>query len=83
MRKYLTDIYLPAAGMHLNVFLPSEKQIGEVIYLLGKAVEELCSGSYCCTDDSMLFYAERGDIISPELTVEEAGIRNASKLILI
>lgn len=83
MRKYLVDIYIPAAGQHLDAFVPSNKSIGEVTRLLVSAAEKLVAGSYMGTADSMLLDAESGSPYNPTITVEEAGIRNASRLILI
>ena len=83
MKKYLVDVYLPTAGTHLNVFIPNTKQIGEVIGLLARAAEALPGIGYKATPDAMLFHAYSGMPYDLFLTVEEAGIRNASKLILI
>jgi len=83
MKKYLVDIHLPAAGKHLDVFLPAEKYIGEAIPLLVSAAESLSGGSYKGTPDAMLLNAVTGEPYPLNLTVEDAGIRNASHLILI
>lgn len=83
MRKYLVDIYIPAAGQHLDAFIPSNKTIGEVTGLLVSAAEKLVAGSYMGTSDSMLIDTESGSPYNPTITVDEAGIRNASRLILI
>lgn len=83
MKKYLVDVYLPAAAQHLNVFLPANKQIGEVVQLLVAIADPLSGGSYKGTSDAMLLNADSGDPYEPYATVEETGIRNASRLILI
>lgn len=83
MNKYLVDLYLPAAGIHLDVFLPGEKYIGEAIPLLVSAAESLSGGSYKGTADAMLLNAATGEPYDVNLTVEDAGIRNAAHLILI
>lgn len=83
MKKYLVDIYLPAAGQHLNVLLPNTKRIGEVIGLLVQVSEPLTGGSYKGTGSAMLLDAELGIPYDVNRTVEEAGIRNASHLLLI
>ena len=83
MKKYLVDIYLPAARKHLNVFLPNSKEIGEVIQLLIRVSEPLSGGSYKGSTDTMLLNATTGNPYDLNLTVEDAGIRNASQLILI
>lgn len=83
MKKYLVDLYLPAAGKHLDVFLPAEKYIGEAIPLLVSAAEALTGGSYKGTADAMLLNAVSGMPYEKDQTVEDAFIRNASRLILI
>ena len=83
MKKYLVSVYLPAAGRHLDVFLPSGKRIAEVIHLLVKVAESLTGGSYKGTQDAMLLNAESGVPYPLTHTVEEVGIRNATALILI
>ena len=83
MKKYLVDVYLPAAGKHLDVFLPAGKEIGEVVQLLVKVAEPLSGGSYSGTRDSMLLDAQSGELFDQSVTVEDAGIRNAASLILI
>lgn len=83
MKKYLVDVYLPTVGKHMNVFLPDSKEIGEVIGLLSRAAESLSVGSYKGTNDTMLLNALNGVPYELSDTVEEAGIRNASQLILI
>lgn len=83
MKKYLVDVYLPAAGQHLDVFLPYSKTIGEVIRLLVNVADSLSNGVYKGTSDSMLLSADTGLPYTLTDTVEEAGIRNAARLILI
>lgn len=83
MKKYLVDVYLPAAGKHLDVFLPANKQIGEVIHLLVSAADSLVGGNYKGTADSMLLNADTGIPYEMTSTVEDALIRNATRLILI
>jgi len=83
MKKYLVDVYLPAAGKHFDVFLPTGKKIGEATQLLVNIAESLSGGSYKGTQNSVLLKAESGEPLSKNDTVYDAGIRNSSKLILI
>lgn len=83
MKKYLVDVNLPAAGTHLDVFLPPDKQIGEVIQLLVALAESQSGGSYQGTENAILLDARTGEAYTLTDTVTEAGIRNASRLILI
>jgi len=46
MKKYLVDVYIPAIGKHYDTFLPANKKINEVTYLLAGIAESLSRGSY-------------------------------------
>jgi hypothetical protein len=83
MKKYLVDIHLPAAGKHYDAYLPSGKLIGEATQLLVNMAESLSGGNYKGTPDSVLLDANSGEPYDRDITVYDAGIRNASKLILI
>ena len=83
MKKYLVDVYLPAAGKHYDVYLPTGKQIGEATQLLVNIAESLSGGSYKGTADAVLINVANGEPLNRSETVYDAGIRNSSKLILI
>lgn len=83
MKKYLVDVYLPAVSKHYDVYLPSEKQIGEATKLLVGLLESLSNGSYKGTADAVLLNAETGLPLNRNGTALDAGIRNGSKLILV
>ena len=83
MNKYLVDVYLPASGEHYDTYIPAGKLIGEATSLLVSIVESLSDGNYKATSDTVLINAVNGEIFNRNITVYDAGIRNASKLILI
>lgn len=83
MKKYLVDVYLPSIGAHYDTYLPAGKRISETTGLLVRIAEHLSSGGYMGTPDAMLLDAETGSPIPPDLTVYDAGIRNAHHLILV
>lgn len=83
MKKYLVDVYLPAAGKHFDVFLPENKYIGEAVSLIADAVIPLAGNSFARTPDMLLINANNGYVYDFNKTVFDAGIRNSAKLILI
>lgn len=83
MQKYLVDVYVPSWGEHLDVYLPMNKKIGEVIMLLGNLAVSVSGGSYKATADSVLLNAANGEAFNFDLSVYDVGIRNSSRLILI
>jgi hypothetical protein len=83
MKKYLVDVFLPAINRHYDVYLPTGKQVNEATQLLVRIAESLSGGSYKGTEDSLLLNANSGELISRDVSVYDAGIRNSSRLILI
>lgn len=83
MKKYLVDVYLPAINKHYDVYLPANKPIGEATTLLVKLAESLSDGKFKGTSDAVLLNSNDGKIINRDLNVFDAGIRNASMLILV
>lgn len=83
MITYLVDVYLPASGEHFDTYLPAGKLVGEATLLLIKIVESLSSGKYRGTSNSVLLNADNGAVYDRNITIYDAGIRNASRLILI
>ena len=83
MKKYLVDVYLPASGEHFDAFLPANKLIGEAVSLLVDIVVPLSGNSFERTADTVLIDAINGWVYDFNTTVFDAGIRNATKLILI
>jgi hypothetical protein len=83
MKKYLVDVYLPAAGKHYDAYLPTGKKVGEATQLLANIAESLSGGSYKGTANTVLINAINGEPLNRNDTVYDAGVRNSSKLILI
>lgn len=83
MKKYLVDVFLPAAGEHFDVFLPENKLIGEVITLLTEIIEPISGGKFEKTSDTVLINALDGSVYDFNTTVFDSGVRNNTKLILI
>ena len=82
MKKYLVDVFFPSIGNHYNVYLPSSRKVREVTQLLVQLASSLTDGGYQATTP-MLLWAVNGSRLDPDLTVEEAEIRNSSHLILV
>ncbi|HHX37271.1 MAG TPA: hypothetical protein GX717_04740 [Clostridiaceae bacterium] len=83
MKKYLVNVYLPSLNQHYDVFLPTGKKIDEAIWLLVRIFEALSGGTFMGTAETLLLNADNGEPFEQNMTVYDAGIRNASKLILI
>ena len=83
MKKYLVDVFVPAIGVHYDVYLPTRKQVAEAMRLLINIVESLSGGSYKGTPNSTLLREHDGVALNLNETIHDAGVRNSSKLILV
>lgn len=83
MSKLMVELYLPAAGRSYDVRIPAGSRIGEIIPLLEGCMAELAAGYFIPGADSILCEQETGMVLNVNLTVEESGILNGTKLMLI
>lgn len=83
MHKIEVEIYNPASGTTFDVFIPLKSQVYEVAYLLSNTISELSTGHYKATDQTVLCDRSTGDVLDINLTIEELGLKNGSKLMLL
>lgn len=83
MNKIMIELYLPAAGVSYDVRISGESRIGEIIPLLEACMAELAEGYFVPKADSLLCDRKTGVVLNVNLTVNEMGILNGTKLMLI
>ncbi len=83
MNKIMVEVYLPAAGKSYDVRIPVFRRIGEIIPLLEVGMAELEPGYFIPSGNSVLCDRETGVILNVNLTVDETGILNGTRLMLI
>jgi hypothetical protein len=83
MHKILVEIYNPASNNSYDVFIPLKSPVYEVVYLLTHTISELSQGQYKATEQSILCDRQTGDLFDINKTIEELGLKNGSKLMLL
>jgi len=83
MDKVLVEVYIPASEKAYDVFLPPQSKLHEVVYLLSGTMTELSEGYFKATADTILCDRKTGTILNINQTVEEVGLANGAKLMLI
>ncbi len=82
MNKVLIKLYVPMIEQEYDLWIPLNKRIYSVIYLMAKAIYEFSDGYY--KPNAPVLYdkltAKPYDI---NLTVKESTIRNGSEIVLI
>lgn len=80
--KVLVNLIVPSLETSYNVYLPISKRIGNIIFLLVKAINEL--GITYNFDNSMgLFNRNTGEMYDPNSLIYETNIRNGSEIVLL
>lgn len=81
--KILVEIYIPASGKCIDVRIPLSLRVWEVLSLLSKVIVEISDGCFEFTDQTTLCDRKTGSILDMNITAEELGLKNGSKLMLI
>lgn len=81
--KVLVNVYLPASGQDYDVMVPRRLKLRDVTPMLAAALVELSGGSFIPSDDVAICDRQSGALLNINVTVDELGIRNGSKLMII
>ena len=82
-RKVLVHVYAPATAMTHDMWIPLNISVNSAAIMIAKAVSTLSNGLYRSVDTPALFDKDNNRFLDNTTTVYEAGIGNASTLILI
>ena len=83
MSKVLVEVWIPAAQRHADALIPYEVPLHDVLTLLRAVLADETEGAFAPGDDSVLCDAETGAIFNVNLTPEEAGLQNGSRVMLV
>ena len=83
MNKILIRLYVPLIEKEYDVFIPINKNIKNIIYLLGKVVNELSEGEYPINYSSKLINKDTGYVYPHESNPKNEKILNGSSIILL
>ena len=83
INKALVEIQVPAAEKTFDVYIPLDCKMGVVLKLVSKCLSQLSNNKYESDDNSVLCDAHTGIIFNNNLFINELGIKNGSKIILI
>lgn len=83
MNYIIVEVYLPMAEKSYDIKVSRTSKVWEVTNLIATAITDLSEGLYKATEESILIDRETGSMFNINLSVEEVGFVNGSKLILI
>ncbi len=82
MYKILVELYVPIIESKYELFIPVNKKISNVIYLLVQAINELSDENFPISNKYLLYNKETGLPYDLNQNVKDANITNGTKLIL-
>ena len=83
MNKILIEIYLPASGLSYEMRIPRQLTVGRVKKMIVNFLTTKENREYTPTDDSILCDGRNGSVISNELYIDQLGLADGARLILI
>ena len=83
MSKILVEVYLPVASHAYDLFIPSKSRMYEILNLLSKVAAELSEGLFVASEDTIVCNRVDGSIYNLNMTPEELGFKNGTKLMLL
>ena len=81
--KVLVKLIIPEIDMTYDVYLPVNKKIGNIIYVLIKAIHELSNNVYPINETAMLYNVDTSEKYNSNILLANTNIRNGTKLVLI
>ena len=82
MDKILVSIYVLRIDETFEIYIPINKNAGEVLNLIQKEIVKLSNETYILNEKAML-YTEEGTIINTNNMVRFSGLTNGQKLLLV
>lgn len=81
--KVLINLYIPFIEKKYEVFLPVNKKIGEITYLIGNALNEITGGYYIYKKNERLYNRQNGKEYNSNEILKYTNIRNGTELIFM
>ena len=81
-KRILVEIFLPPSGSEFDVTIPTEPKLGAIIGMIASAISDMSNGTYSAMEP-VLCDRDTGTIFDINMSAEELGLENGSRLMLI
>ena len=83
MNKVLVEIFLPASGISYEMKIPRQLKVIQVLEMINNYLRNVEDAEYTPDADSVLCNANTGEIFESNAFIEELGLMNGAKIMLI
>lgn len=81
--KVLINLYVPLLEKKYEIFLPANKTIGEIIYLIGISLKDITGGYYTYKGNERIYNRVNGVEYQFNELLKHTNIRNGVELIFM
>lgn len=81
--KLLVNLYIPLLEKKYEVFLPVNKKISEIIYLIGTSLNDITDGYYVYRKNERLYNRNNGKEYNPSEIIKYTNIRNGTEIVFM
>lgn len=81
--KVIVQLVVPEVDMKLDVFLPINKKIGNIVNLLNQSIYELTHGEIVMASTNKLINVHTKEVYNSDVLLFDTDIRNGTVLALI
>lgn len=83
METIIIQVYLPAQGVSHELRLPKSLNCLMAANIAARALAPLSDGSYLPSHNSVFAWQATGELLSMDKSLEQVGVVNGSKLLLL
>lgn len=83
MEKKLIALFVPAVGETFELLAPVRLELSKLTKLLVQGVGELCQGHYVISGQETLSLSQGMAPLDPARTLEDYGVEDGARLILV
>lgn len=81
--KILIELEIPLIEKTYDLYIPINKKIGTIKYLIEETLIELTDNAYSIKPDSNFYSKETGQVYDVNKNVRDTDLKNGSRIILI
>ena len=81
--KILIELSIPLIEQSYDLFIPINKKLGTIKYLVEEGLTELTDKAYIPNEASNFYSKETGQIYDINQTIRDTDLKNGSRIILI
>lgn len=81
--KVLVKLIVPEIDKYFYIYLPINKKIGNIIFLLNQAISDLSEGELIESNSNKLYNVKTKECYTSDVLLVNTNIRNGTQLVLI